>query len=277
MYVDPCGQISTEFKKAVSTLGKNVYFSKTKTQKDSNSCGPISTELAMHFQSQYFFKKDTLLENLQSLSGRSNSNVKNIDLASLLSKDLKHQCSQSHSKKIRAKHAKIAHGAQNESPIDILGCINFLVENRDNHQLQNFIEHLDASHAIKQAITYYEELGLLHASNVDTDTSSNTSQEVHEDLSSTSQSSTSLNPYRPSSNNTTKICFAILGCGAAALSVFAKSKQHTAGENAAAITTATLLCLVLALVAQKIFIDRPNTSLKTNSNQSDVCCSQQQR
>ena len=117
---------------------------------------------------------------------------------------------------------------------------------------------------------------------MDTDTSSNTSQEVHEDLSSTSQSSTSLNPYRPSSNNTTKICFAILGCialasGAAALSVFAKSKQHTAGENAAAITTATLLCLILALVAQKIFIDRPNTSLKTNSNQSDVCCSQQQR
>jgi hypothetical protein len=136
LYANPFGYSNTNLENAIKELKKSLYTSTAKIQTDGSSCGPISTELAMHFQDKYFLNSDELVAHLVQSSQQEGSCINKVDIKSILSDEIKN-CESGDTNLIRIKHYSIKEkdGFANPDALPVNNLIDFLVEDESYYSI----------------------------------------------------------------------------------------------------------------------------------------------
>lgn len=114
LYINSFGTGCDYLERIVKDLKKNIYVSTATVQSDGNSCGPIATELAMHFQGEYFLKKGDLLKHLQEKIKGKSGYVKKVKTEDLFPQNVKDcRCGNSHAIRKQHKNKYIESGGEN--------------------------------------------------------------------------------------------------------------------------------------------------------------------
>jgi hypothetical protein len=192
LYVDPFGSSNTILEDIAIALNKKLYISSTKIQSDGNSCGPISTELAMHLQGKFFFNKDELLNILQQ---KANNLLGTVDILDILPGSLKRAAQTQNMdiiQEIRRKHTKMANG-QDITNHPIMGIIQDFSNQRKKNQQFTFEQFANTEEFsgvienLKQQIQSWEaQIGITngnsHVSESRRDSSELSTPTLNEDL-----------------------------------------------------------------------------------------------